>query len=271
MARFVIAPQWQGSGSSRAMQLVDGALAIAGDLPESACTRIDVPVEAGEALGTPIRRLSSLARVRSDVRDAARAPTGHTITIGGDCGVALGAIEAVAADDLAIVWIDAHADLHLPETSPSGAFHGMVLRAIIGEGLDSLRMPSGMIDPSKVVLAAVREFDEGEREIAAARGIQVLPPEDLSDPEILADVVARTGAARVFIHVDLDALDPADVSGVAFPVPFGPTSSEVIAAIRAVRARLPLAGATITEFAPSSPGAAIEDLPTVLRVIGALA
>ena len=50
MAHFVIAPQWQGSGSARAMQLIDGAEAIAGDLPASACTRLEVPVEAGESL-----------------------------------------------------------------------------------------------------------------------------------------------------------------------------------------------------------------------------
>ena len=43
MTRFVVAPQWQGSPSARAMRLIDGAEAIAGDLPRSALTRIEVP------------------------------------------------------------------------------------------------------------------------------------------------------------------------------------------------------------------------------------
>ena len=60
MTRFIVVPQWQGSASTRAMQLIDGAEQIAGDLPRSACTRVDVPLEAGEALGTATRRLSSL-------------------------------------------------------------------------------------------------------------------------------------------------------------------------------------------------------------------
>ncbi|MGN6126684.1 MAG: arginase family protein, partial [Humibacter sp.] len=58
--RFLIVPQWQGSSSSRAMQLIDGATAIAGDLPASATTFVDVPMEAGESLGTGVHRLSSI-------------------------------------------------------------------------------------------------------------------------------------------------------------------------------------------------------------------
>ncbi|RIJ25759.1 arginase family protein, partial [Clavibacter michiganensis subsp. insidiosus] len=55
-ASFVVVPQWQGSGSSRAMRLADGAEAIRGDLPASATHVVDVPVEAGESLGTGVLR-----------------------------------------------------------------------------------------------------------------------------------------------------------------------------------------------------------------------
>ena len=65
MARFVIAPQWQGSPSARAMMLVDGAQAIAGDLPRAACITLELPVEAGEALETGVRRYSTLSRIRA--------------------------------------------------------------------------------------------------------------------------------------------------------------------------------------------------------------
>ena len=73
MARFVIVPQWQGSPSSRAMQLVDGAQAIAGDLPRASTTVLDVPMEAGESLDTGIHRLSALQRVRGMVAEALAA------------------------------------------------------------------------------------------------------------------------------------------------------------------------------------------------------
>jgi len=73
MTRYLVVPQWQGSPSSRAMQLIDGAHAIAGDLPRSSTTVLDVPMEAGEALGTGIHRLSALQRVRGLVADALEA------------------------------------------------------------------------------------------------------------------------------------------------------------------------------------------------------
>ncbi len=53
MARFIVAAQWQGSSSSRAMQLIDGAEAIAGDLPRASTTVLEVPAEAGDAQGPP--------------------------------------------------------------------------------------------------------------------------------------------------------------------------------------------------------------------------
>ncbi|HTN55759.1 MAG TPA: hypothetical protein VLZ82_06200, partial [Microbacterium sp.] len=70
MTRFLIVPQWQGSPSTRAMLLVDGANAIAGDLPRKDTTVLDVPLEAGESLGTGVRRLSALLRVRERTEPA---------------------------------------------------------------------------------------------------------------------------------------------------------------------------------------------------------
>lgn len=70
MSQFLIVPQWQGSPSARAMLLTDGAAAIAGDLPRKDTTLLDVPLEAGESLGSGVLRLSSLLRVRQQVHDA---------------------------------------------------------------------------------------------------------------------------------------------------------------------------------------------------------
>ncbi|MFG6279461.1 arginase family protein [Microbacterium sp. 5K110] len=271
MTRFVIAPQWQGSSSSRAMQLIDGAEAIAGDLPRAATVAIEAPAEAGDAQGTKVLRASALARMRERIHDTVVAVRGeHTVTIGGDCGVALGAVSATAGDDLAIVWIDAHADLHTPESSPSGAFHGMVLRAILGDGVDPLRLRPG-IPPSRIVLAGTRALDDDEQGYIDEHGIRMVPASGLADPDVLADAVVATGASRVFVHLDLDVLDPAEISGVALPEPFGARAADVVASIRRLRERLPLAGATITEFSPASPAAAVDDLGTILRLVGALA
>ncbi|MDZ8201661.1 arginase family protein [Microbacterium sp. SSW1-59] len=271
MSRFVVVPQWQGSGSSRAMQLVDGAAAIAGDLPRAATTPVEVPLEAGESLGSGVRRLSSLVRVRECVERELESGDGPAIVIGGDCGVAIGAVSAVAAPDLALVWFDAHADLHTPESSPSGAFGGMVLRAILGDAPAALAVPSGVMADHRVVLAGARDLDPAESAFLDASAVSTLGPDALRDPDAFAEAVRATDASRVHIHVDLDVLDPAAMGGVSQPVPFGPSVAELVGAIRAVRDVLPMAGATLTGFSPASPDAAVDDLGAILRVIGALA
>ena len=274
MARFVVVPQWQGSPSSRAMAHIDGAEAIAGDLPRSACTFVDVPLEAGEPLGTGVLRASALLRTRVALATALDEVEAPVIVVGGDCSVSVGAIGHAAErgdGPLAVLWFDAHADLHTPDTSPSGAYAGMALRAVLGEGAEGLALADGAVDPSRVILAGARMLDPEEDEHLAASAITSFTPSDLVDPGALADAVAATGASRVYIHVDLDVLDPAEIAGVSWAEPFGMTPAQVVAAIGAVRARVPLAGATVAGFTPQTPAAAVEDMGAILRIIGSLA
>ena len=292
MTRFVVVPQWQGSPAARAMLLALGAEAIAGDLPRARTVRIEVPTSAGESLDTGIRRFSALARTRdtlaealaayerpatSDAADAdasdATAVAEHTIVIGGDCGVAVPAIALADArhERLAVVWFDAHGDLHTPASSPSGAFAGMALRAVVEELPLSLADRGSLVPGDRVVLVGARDLDDAEAAAITELGLIHLDPDALEDSTVLAAAIARTGATAVHIHVDLDVLDPAVIDGVALPVPFGLSLDTLLAAIRAVRAEVPLAGASIAGFAPSTPTAAVDDLGTILRVVGALA
>jgi len=73
------------------------------------------------------------------------------------------------------------------------------------------------------------------------------------------------------VHVDLDVLDPSEMAGIGHPEPFGVSTADLIAGLRRLRERVPVAGASLTEFSPSSPEAAFDDLGTILRIIGALA
>lgn len=265
MARFLVAPQWQGSPAARAMLLVDGATAIAGDLPRSATTVLDVPLEAGDSLGTEVHRLSSLHRIREVI---AQAIATDTVLIGGDCSVTVAALDAIDREDLAVVWCDAHPDLHTPETSPSGAFSGMSLRAVLGEGEPQLALSPG-VARDRVITVGARVVDDEEEEPLA--GLTQLSVDDLDDVDALAEAVAATGASRVWVHIDVDVLDPSELAGVSSAAPFGASTSALSAAIRALRARVPLAGATIAGFAPRSADDAVEDLGAILRLVGAVA
>jgi arginase len=268
---FLVIPQWQGSGSTRALQLQDGAQAILGDLPASRTTTVAVPLGAGESLGSGIRRMSSIQIVRDRVEEALAGIPDAVIAIGGDCGIDLAPVTRAHArhpGDLALVWLDAHPDLNTPESSSTGAFHGMVLRTLLGEGFPSL-VPDDPVPVERVVLAGTRALDEAEAAWIAERGIRMLPPQAV-DPAALVAAVEETGATAVYLHIDLDVLDPGEFGSLGYPEPFGVGVATLLESIRALVARFELAGASVCEFAPSTPEHAADDLPTILRIIGAL-
>ncbi|GAA4180489.1 arginase family protein [Gryllotalpicola koreensis] len=273
-ARFLVVPQWQGSGSSRAMRLSDGANIIAGDLPAASTTPVEVRVEAGEALGTGVNRYSSIHAIKQQVEAVLDtfADDETVITVGGDCGADLaGATRAAERyDDLALVWFDAHGDLNTPDSSPSGTFSGMVLRTILGDGAEGLAPQPAPLSPERVVHAGARDLDDAEVEYLASSDIRSLSVDQLSSPDALVEAALATGASRVYIHVDLDVLDPSVIEGVGYPEPFGLSIDELTGAIRALRGRLQLVGGAVTGFAPASPDAAVGDLSPILRVLGAL-
>lgn len=269
---FVVVPQWQGSASPRAMRLVDGASAIRGDLPASATREVEVPVESGDALDTGVLRFSSLQRVHDRLMIALGQVEDIAITVGGDCGVSLGAIEHAikrTGGDVAVVWFDAHPDLNSPDDSPSGAFTGMVLRSLCGDGA-LLPDAAHTLDPAKLVLAGIRDIDPGEANFVEEKQVALVEAGDLAAPAALVEAVRATGASRVYLHIDLDVLDPAVIAGLANPVPFGLTLEQLTSAIAALKAEFALAGATLAGFSPASPLDAEEDLPSILRVIAAL-
>ena len=269
---FVVVPQWQGSGSSRAMRLVDGTDAILEDLPSTATRVVPVPLEAGDEQGTGIARYGSILVVRERMRELIGDLTDPVITIGGDCGVSLAAIEHAleqAEGDLAVVWFDAHPDLNTPTSSPSGVFGGMVLRTLAGDGPEGL-VPSTVLPRDRIVLAGTRSVDPGEQEFMAEAGISPVSVDKLESPKALLAAIKATGATSVYLHIDLDVLDPAEITGVSYPIPFGLTATGLIDLIKSVTSKYPLVGATIAQFAPPSPEEAVDDLPTILRIIGAL-
>ncbi|MFF1634279.1 arginase family protein [Leifsonia sp. NPDC058248] len=274
-ASFLVVPQWQGSGSSRAMRLIDGAEAIRGDLPATATTVVPIPASAGESLGTGVHRFSALTMIREAASAELMLLESPVVTIGGDCGADLASVQhAVAAREpgtVALVWFDAHGDVNDVESSPSGAFHGMVVRALLGDGPDGLASRgASLLSPESIVLAGTRSLDDDESAYIIANGIRMLSAETLSEPRDVVAAVEATGASSVYLHIDLDVLDPATIDGIGYPEPFGVQPEQLCDAIRALRGRFELAGAAITEFAPESPERAGHDLTVILRILGAL-
>src|SRR5690606_9951995 len=148
---------------------------------------------------------------------------------------------------------------------------GMALAAVMGVGAEALVIRAERAIPAeRVVLVGARNIDAAEAEVLASSAIQHPPAAELT-AEVLLEAACATGAARVYTHVDGDALAPAEISGVTASAPFGLARADIVAALKAVRAEFPIAGATVAGFAPTSPLAAVNDLGAILRIIGAVA
>jgi arginase len=254
-------PQWQGSSSPHAIHLREGALKTAALVPADA--RVDVPVsdaDGGKVAG--VRRLDALKENLRLTQDALAAVDDVVLTAGGDCGVELAPIAAARArygDNLTVLWIDANPDVSTPDSLPSGSFHGMVLRTLLGEGAAEL-VPDEPLMPEQVVLTGIRAFEPGQREYLDDARIRWWGVEDF---ERASDGLE----GPVYVHVDLDVLDPGEFGSVCYREPDGPAVQRVIDLIGRVD---DIVGASITEHAPRDDADLPRDADVVRRIGAAL-
>lgn len=245
-------PEWQGSGRSSAVQR--GALAIARELfPATDFLTIESPDEERLDRVDGVVGLASIApRFQHAIARLREAMPDRIVTIGGTCGVEAAPVAYLNErydGDLAVVWFDAHGDLNTPASSPSGHFHGMILRTLLGEGPDAyvreLRRP---LRASQVFLAATRDLDPPEAAYVAAAGLSVTGPAAFGDPEALASEIRRRGFRHVYLHLDLDALDPDDFPDTLIPTPGGPPLADVRRMLETLSTSFDVAGASMVEY-----------------------
>jgi len=179
--------------------------------------------------------------VRLRERVKALLAAGDTpVVLGGDHSLAMGSAAGTAAhvgargERIGLLWIDAHADLNTPETSPSGNVHGMPLAVLLGRG-DELLLGIGesrpIVDPAHTALLGIRDVDPGERERLRRLGVAVYSMKEIDErgaSTCLREALARVtdGTAGFHVSLDMDALDPEHAPGVGTPVPGGLTYRE---------------------------------------------
>lgn len=157
------------------------------------------------------------------------------LVLGGDHSIAIGTISGVAAHcrkkkkRLGLLWVDAHSDIHVPRTSPSGNIHGMPLAALFGLGPKELTGVGGAgakLDAARVALVGIRSLEDGERRHLADLGIRVYTMSEIDRDgvhAVMSDALARVTDGTDCLHVsfDLDAVDPTLAPGVGTPVKGG--------------------------------------------------
>ncbi len=132
-----------------------------------------------------------------------------------------------------LVWIDAHGDFNTPETTYSGMLGGMPVAISCGLCFDRLRRTCGLDPPlptKYVTMVAVRDTDPYEQEAIDRSDIERITVEDLKKHSPAVDMEMErlsTLCDQIYVHVDMDVLDPVDIPGAGLPVANGPTAKEL--------------------------------------------
>jgi arginase len=185
-----------------------------------------------------------LAETIERVKEDAAVP----LVLGGDHSIAIGTLTGVAShyrkrnQRVGLIWIDAHADMNTPETSPSGNVHGMPLACIIGMGPNELTQLNGFapkVEARNVVLVGIRDVDQLERPYVRQTGVRAFTMREIDEMGMRAVMrealaIACDGTAGVHISFDMDAVDPREAPGVGTPVRGGLTYREAHLAMEMV-------------------------------------
>jgi arginase len=157
------------------------------------------------------------------------------LVLGGDHSIAMGTVAGTSAhfhdrgESIGLIWFDAHGDMNVPSSSPSGNIHGMPLSHLLGKGDEDLKNILGFspkVKPQNVALIGVRAIDAHEREIIRESGIHAFTMREIDEHGMAAVCqraleIVNDGTAGFHVSFDVDGCDPTVIPGSGTLVPGG--------------------------------------------------
>ncbi|SDD81324.1 arginase family protein [Rhodospira trueperi] len=212
--------------------------------------------ETAEIAATFELQRRTAASIRQARRDGA-----WPFIVSGNCNVAaVGAVAGLDGDDIGVLWLDAHGDCETPETTESAFLDGMGLAMLTGQcWRRPLSMLPGLrpVPGPRVILAGARQLSDPERDLIDRTGITHVPVNALASgaaTSLLAASLDRwrdAGVRRVYIHVDVDVLDPAVAPANPFNEPDGLGVEQVRDIIETLAHQFEIATAALTAYDPA--------------------
>ena len=173
------------------------------------------------------------------------------LVVSGNCMSSIGVV-AGSGRDLGVVWLDAHADFNTPDSSLSGFQDGMGLSILTGTGWRALRETIPGYRPvaeENVGLVGVRDVDTLEQERLDRSAVAVVAPGESAEP-VLDGLAGRVEG--VYLHVDLDVLDPSEGRANEHAAPGGLVAADVERIVALVGERATIRGAAVTAYDPAA-------------------
>lgn len=228
-----------------------------------------MPQNLCEAAASPLDIVAATARWTAGITRQLASDGDRFLVVGGDHSCAVGTWSGVAdalrpSGALGLIWIDAHMDMHVPETTHSGAINGMPVAALLGFGapqLTSIAQSGAAVDPRHLCLIGARSFEPEEVAFAQRHGVRVIAMPEVRQrgvEAVLAEAqaIAASHTAGYGVSLDLDAFDPAEAPGVGTPAPAGIHATEFLAPWRALINAQACVGIEIVEYNPTRDRAA---------------
>ena len=215
-----------------------------GNVPVAQQESVPTGAENAKYLPQIAKTCAKLASMVEAIVSAGRFP----LVLGGDHSVAAGTVAGVShvyrrrGEKIGLIWIDAHADMNTPESSPSGNVHGMPLACCVGQGpseLTEIFDYSPKVAGANVALIGIRDVDQTEGAVLRESGVTAFTMRDLDERGLRnimeqALSIAANRTAGFHLSLDMDSVDPDEAPGVGTPVRGGMTYREAHLAMETI-------------------------------------
>jgi arginase len=214
-------------------------------------TRAEVIALPDEFL-TEIATTFSIARAISERVGACRREGWLPLVLSGNCNASLGTVSGCDCATTGVVWFDAHGEATTPDTTRSGFLDGMGISMLAGECWHHLARSVPGFTPlagQQVALVGARDVEPDEADLLTRVGVQrVSRAEELA--QALAPLQAHAQIDGVYLHLDLDVLDPQDATANQWATPRGLRIAAMGRALAEVRKMFPIKAVGLASYSP---------------------
>lgn len=221
----ILNSQWQGSGFNNEIEA--GAKQIGNFFSDRLDAEIKLSDKDLKELNGIIGYRPLYHQLRSFNKLVFTNKPQKITTLGGDCGIEVIPVSYLNSlyKKIGILWLDAHADLNTPQSSPSKTFHGMPLRLLLGEGdAGFLDLLFSRINTDQIFYIGLRDIDESEKDYIKEHNIFNALKVNYKEVKKKLDIA---DLQNIYIHLDLDVIDPSQFKYTKCPTANGLMTDDV--------------------------------------------
>ena len=181
------------------------------------------------------------------------------LMLGAEDSVIMGIVEGLTQglpESVGLIYLDAHGDFNTPDTTPSGLIGGMDVAILTGRGPDVLTKIFGhkpQLSQEQIAIYGARDLDPPELEMLKRSRVHLYTMDrvrGLGAKRAMREAAEKLSrfCKRIYVHMDIDVLEPSEMKAIHMTAPEGLTLAECANALRAVRETGKLCGLAVMVF-----------------------